>query len=182
MPYSKDICETVAFESFLSLRPELYILNMPAKSVSSWISALNKLPIDTLHIYDPSGKRPHRSWMSCIEPNVTAYVDLRYWSDDGHNWYFSLGLPSVETHIYVVKVLYSSWADSKHTAIYFSCPLFDTAGDRASTYDVFAYGSRTALDPASMLLVDESLAVRFPEILPKSSRARLLRRYKAMGK
>ena len=138
------------------------------------------MPIDQLHIYDPTGKRPHRPWSSLIQPSTVVYVDLRYWSDDGHNWYFSLQLPLTNTHIYVVPVRYTSWADSTHTTIYFSCPLFDTSGDCASTYDVFAYGSRTAFNPDSMVLVDEALTVKFPEILPSASRARLLRRYKLM--
>ena len=177
--YSPDIYETAAFASFVSTRPELYILTVPTKSAASWIAALNKVAIDQLHVYDPAGKRPHRPWMTHMQPGVTVYIDLRYWSDDGHNWYFSLDLPQINTHVYVVMVTFSSWANSKHTSIYFSCPLFDTSGDCMSTYDVFAYGSRTVFNPDSMLLVDATLAVAHPEILPKASRARLLRRYKS---
>jgi hypothetical protein len=180
VPYSKDIADTAAFGLLISSRPELHILNLPTKSVSSWITALKKVPIDQLHVYDPSGRRPHRTWASPIQPGVVAYVDLRYWSDDGHNWYFSLGLPLAETHLYVVTLLYTSWADAKHTSIYFTCPLFDSSSDCANTYDVFAHGSRTAFNSDTMVLVDEALAVAYPEILPKSSRTRLLRRYKTM--
>ena len=177
--YSPDIYETAAFASFVSTRPELYILTIPTKSAASWIAALNKVAIDQLHVYDPAGKRPHRPWMTHLQPGVSVYIDLRYWSDDGHNWYFSLDLPQINTHVYVVMVMFSSWANSKHTSIYFSCPLFDTSGDCMSTYDEFAYGSRTVFNPDSMLLVDATLAVAYPEILPKASRARLLRRYKS---
>jgi hypothetical protein len=179
LPYSKDIYETVLFSDFVGLHPELYILNLPTATVAKFITYVKTQDISVLHLPDPSGRRPIRSWMEPIAPGVTAYVDLRYWSDDGHNWYFELGLPHALTHIYVVPITYESWGPRNRT-IRFDCPLFEYS-DTFNAYQVFAYGSYTIFKPSRMILVDLDLATEFPEILPADSRARILKPYRALG-
>jgi hypothetical protein len=174
LPYTKDLYETLPFSEFVARHSELYVLNLPTSSVSKFITYVKTQPISELHLPDPSGRRPTRSWMDPIAPGVTAYVDLRYWSDDGHNWYFELGLPSALTHIYVVPITYESWGP-RNRSIKFDCPLFDYA-DSFNSYQVFAYGSYTIFKPSRMILVDLDLAAKFPDILPADVRARVLSR------
>jgi hypothetical protein len=115
--------------------------------------------------------------MNPIAPGVTAYIDLRFWSDDGHNWYFELQLPHALTHSYVVPITYESWGPHKHS-IMFDCPLFDYT-DTFNAYQVFTYGSCTTFKASRMILVDLALASEYPDILPADSRARILKHYRS---
>jgi hypothetical protein len=169
----------VPFSEFVGIHPELHIMNLPTSTVAKFITYVKTQDISALHLPDPSGRRPIRSWMEPIAPGVIAYVDLRYWSDDGHNWYFELGLPHALTHIYVVPITYESWGP-RNRSIRFDCPLFDYS-DSFNTYQVFAYGSYTRFKASRMILVDLDLAAEFPEILPADSRARTLKLHRALG-
>jgi hypothetical protein len=180
LTYTRDLFETVQFNDFVSTRPELSILNLPAASVSKFITYVKSQSIADLHLPDPSGRRPTRAWMSPIALGTTAYVDLRFWSDDGHNWYFELGLPHVLTAIYVVPIIYTTWGSRQRT-VFFDCELFNYS-DSFDAYQAFAYGSWTVFNPSTMRLVDEALVCEFPEILPPDSRQSLLRKYRSSSK
>ena len=177
LPYHRDLYETVQFADFISSRPELYILTLPTSAVSKFIGYVKSLPIPTLHLPDPTARRPTRAWMDPLLIGSTVYVDLRFWSDDGHNWYFELNLPHALTAIYVVPITYTAWGSQQRT-VFFECPLFDYS-DCFNAYQVFAYGSQSRFNSATMRLVDPALVVSFPAILPSEHRARLLRKFRA---
>lgn len=125
--YSPDISTTAAFAAYCSARPELRILLVPtAKEATALYSRIKKLSIPSLSSFDPCGTAPFVPDRPTVEPGVTAYVDLRWWADDGHNWYFALPLPDVDTRPYVVPVTYLNWSPgSKQRYISVRCDLFD---------------------------------------------------------
>ena len=177
--YSPDISTTAAFVDYCSSRPELRILLIPtAQAAKQFYSRVVKLSIPSLVNLDPRGELPFFPDRPDVHPGVQAFVDLRFWSDDGHNWYFSLPLPDVITRVYVVPITYDSWVPgSQQRKISLYCPLFDESYVWNS-YEVLAYGSRLFFDSARMTLVDERLALAYPTILPSGTRKSLLRRFK----
>ena len=178
LPYHRDLYETVQFADFIASRPELYILSLPTSAVAKFITYVKSLSIPSLHLPDSTARRPTRAWMDPLLIGSTVYVDLRFWSDDGHNWYFELNLPHALTAIYVVPITYTAWGSQQRT-VFYECPLFDYS-DNFNAYQVFAYGSQSRFNSSTMILVDPALAVAYPEILPKSTRSKLLRRYKSL--
>jgi hypothetical protein len=178
LPYHRDLYETVQFADFIASRPELYILSLPTSAVAKFITYVKSLSISSLHLPDSTARRPTRAWMDPLLIGSTVYVDLRFWSDDGHNWYFELNLPHALTAIYVVPITYTAWGSQQRT-VFFECPLFDYS-DSFNAYQVFAYGSQSRFNSSTMILVDPALAIAYPDILPKSTRSKLLRRYKSL--
>jgi hypothetical protein len=179
LPYTADLYETVQFGEFILLHPELHVLALPTANVAKFITYVKSQSIADLHLPDTSGRRPTRSWMSPITLGLTVFVDLRFWSDDGHNWYFGLGLPhALSAASYVVPITYTDWGSRQRT-VAFTCELFEYS-DTFNTYQVFAHGSQSTFNPSTMILVDAALVCDFPDILPSENRARLLRKYRGL--
>ena len=50
-----------------------------------------------------------------------------------------------------------------------------------SSLEVFMYGSHTAFQEDTMIMLTEALCIRYPTIIPSHSRRHLLKRFKARG-
>ena len=82
LPYSKDIFDSVPYEEFCRMRPELLPLLHDAKTAAALMSRLNRTPITE------------------VKPGDVVYVDLRSY---GAGWYESLNLPDKDHSSYMLR-------------------------------------------------------------------------------
>jgi hypothetical protein len=150
LPWSKDIFETIQYESYCRSRPELYPLIFDAKTSLKRISELNKTPINE------------------VNPGDIALVDIRSY---GAGWYDSLPLEDKHQTTYLVEYNYIKWKSTKHLKIEVYCPTFDETFTVDHAFVKF-YGSWNEdnwVDSSfKFKLIDEAVIHKTPELLPKS--------------
>ena len=139
IPYSKDLSDTVQFESYVRkekpLTPLLYTL-------SNWKRVLCESYKEVLG----------------VSPGDRCYVDLRAWGSD---YYRLLSLPGGVK--YVVECRYVRWEGKSRKRIVLSCKLFREEFAWGA-FDVYAYG--TCFEVAEgMVLVDSKFCKLYPAVL-----------------
>jgi len=157
--WGEDLDQTIAYETFLRSRSELYLLLGSAKDQSRRHTLLRKRPIDI-----PAGTK--------------CYTDLRSWSQP---WYDALQLPQAYTTRYMVEGIYGQKRVNRglHVIDIRYEVLEETyQGDSALQADSVAlWGMNFAL-PENATLVDEAFLIRFPAVIQEDRRERLTEKYK----
>ena len=140
VPFSKEIDQLSAYETFCRSSPELRILLSPASAVKKMVNSSNKEQITTFSISD------------------TAYLNIRLF---GANWYNDLPLANKHTSVYRIKCFCVSF-QKQNTVLIITVPLWKREY-QITSYEVYAYLS-TSLNPGDVL-VDSSLAKEHPLLL-----------------
>lgn len=152
LPWSKDLFETVQYETYCRSRPELYPLIFDFKTAQQRIRDINKSPI------------------TLVQPGDIRLVDLRCY---GHGWYQSLQLEDKDHINYLLEYQYIKWKSRQHLKIEVLCPIFNEVFV-VDHYFVFSYGSWTEDDwlnrGLKYKIVDEALIRKYPELLPNKSK------------
>jgi hypothetical protein len=145
LPWSRELFDTEAYETFCRSRAELAPLIHDAEDAKKLVAQTNKTPIIE------------------VQPGDTVYVDLRSY---GATWYASRTLPDLFHKRYLLEYTYTKWADKRHLRIWCECPLFGEEW-RVDHDFVRRYGANlTAPDPedAHSVLVDEAVLQAHPDI------------------
>jgi hypothetical protein len=152
LPWSKDLFETIQYETYCRSRPELYPLIFDFKTAQQRIRDFNKSPIIS------------------IQPGDTRLVDLRCY---GYGWYQTLPLEDKDHINYLLEYQYIKWKSRQHLKIEVLCPVFNEVFI-VDHYFVFSYGSWTEDDwsnrDLTYKIVDEALIRKYPELLPNKSK------------
>ena len=159
LPYSKDIDQTVHYETLCRTRHDLWPLLYTTTVLKEELKRL-KQPI-TMFNHFPT----------------TIYVDLRAFGDS--KWYDSLNLPDGHGSIFVFECEVSNFADAhtkKQVRLFY--PLIEL---RESVNNVWlhTWGRYPNLQP-TLQLIDANFATTYPQILEPRSRTRLVRKWKSM--
>jgi hypothetical protein len=155
LPYSRDLSDSLPFETYCRSNFELYPLLFTAAAAKTWIKEINQKPITE------------------IKPGDTAYVNLRSY---GSAWYDALQLPSQPGRRYVIAYKYGSFSNSSKRKIHCSTAVFDESFV-VDHFFIFSYGQTTTFDSSFMVLIDAKFVLQFPQVLPEQRRAKLLARY-----
>lgn len=121
--------------------------------------------------------RMKKDVIDTVQPGDTVYVSLRSY---GASFYNALtDISDRYDKDYVVEYKYIKWANSKHTRIEVYCEVFEETFPEEDLVFVTLYGSNKLFDALTMVLVDSSVIVQYPDILPNSkSKQALLRKHK----
>jgi hypothetical protein len=166
-PMNTDLTLTIAFENYCESQPALRRLLMTKKLEGKYIRDITKTPIDKLEAYKVFGSSQANISAVRIGPGVSAYVDLRTWSDPSLTWYYKIGLPDPDRTLYLVAMHYLNWASDSHLSISVEWPIFQSTSSGHSTVDsywVFCYGSRLSV-PDKAVLVDKAFVKQYPKVL-----------------
>jgi hypothetical protein len=155
LPYSRDLSDSLPFETYCRNNFELYPLLFTAAAAKVWMKDFNLKPIVE------------------NKPGDTAYVDLRSY---GSAWYDGLQLPYKIGQRYVIKYEYGAFENPSKRKIKCSNTVFDESFV-VDHFFVFAYGQTKNFDSSFMVLIDASFVLRFPQVLPDNRRQELLARY-----
>jgi hypothetical protein len=127
MIWSKDLFDTVQYETFCRSLPQLFPLITLLKESLSLIKDINTTPI------------------TCIAPLTTVYMDIRAF---GAGWYDGMNFPDAYSTSYIVKLTYTAWHNLSHTRITASIPCLKLVWDRRSSVNHFfvkSWGSQRDL-------------------------------------
>ena len=110
--------------------------------------------------------------ITAIALHDIVFVDLRCY---GYDWYASLNLPDHDHLDYVVAYTYVKWKGAAlpnggHNRVEAWCPIFKEHWQNANALDnyfVYAWGSKTILDPTHMVLIDPAFLVQYPQVWPQ---------------
>jgi hypothetical protein len=155
LPYSRDLSDSLPFETFCRNHHELYPLLLTATAAKTWIKDFNTKPITE------------------IRPGDTVYVDLRSY---GSAWYDALQLPYKIGQRYVIKYKYGPFQTQSKRKINCSNTVFDESFV-VDHFFVFAYGQAKTFNSSFMTLIDASFVLEYPQVLPDNRRDELLARY-----
>ena len=159
LPYSKDLEQTTHFETLCRLRHDLWPLLYTTAVLKSELQILRK----------PISPFPSFPWF--------MYVDLRAFGDT--EWYEQLPLPDSYHSIFVYECQIINFADPKtKKKVQLFYPLIDLQENVDNSW-LHSWGRYTTLQPP-MQLIDAKFASTYSQILEPRSRARLLRKFKAM--
>ena len=150
VPWSNDIVETVQFLDYVrdSSNLELYHLQFDSNMAKKFAQQINKQPI------------------TAVKPGSDTYfINLRTW---GEKWYQDLQLPDMYHIKYVMEVQYVKWGNKERTKIICKSLLTGEVYRAESHWWVFAYGTYNSFDNATMVLVDDEFASKYPAILPQT--------------
>lgn len=154
IPYSKDLYDSLPYEHYCRSHPELQFLIYP------YAEQLRR------------ERETKGAKITAVKPGDKVYVDLRSY---GATWYQSLPLPDKDHKKYVLEYIYGRRiSDSKIKA---ECVLFQEVFTVDNLF-VVQYGSIFTLQP-EMILIDMSLCLKIPELLPDNNRNRLLKIFKS---
>jgi hypothetical protein len=141
LPHSKDLSDTVQFESYVRkhrpLTPLLYTLR-------TWVKILKESFQTVRDVF----------------PGEECFVDLRAW---GYGYFVALMLP-VTSKTYVVRCRYLRWNDARHKGIVLSSEIFASKFVWDS-FSAYAYGMEKLFDANVMVLVDERFCCNYPLVL-----------------
>ena len=150
--FSDDLFKTVQYEDYCASKPMLWRLLLTVEQSNAEAARKNKLPIAE------------------VVPGDIVYVDLRFYGADpqepGENWYRFLSLPNLDFETYVVPFTYVKFLQ-KNKRISVKC---DIMGD-TFTWDhctVSEWGTVKVFNSSTMILVDEALVTKHPDIIAKS--------------
>jgi hypothetical protein len=155
LPFSRDIADTVSFESYCRTNFELHPLLFPANAAKQWIKELNARPITE------------------VVPGDTVFVNLQSY---GATWYQSLQLPFRSGQRYVISYTYGPFINKSKLKIRCSNVIFDETFV-VDHHFVFAYGQVKTFNSSFMVLIDAKFVLEFPQVLPDKSRAEILARH-----
>jgi hypothetical protein len=141
--WSPDIqCE--AWYSFCEARPHLYHLTLESTLAKKFCSEQRKLDITS------------------VQPGDTVYVDIRFFGDD---WYESIALPDWQTTLYLLEFRYTHWYHQRSKKKISGKFVLNDQSFGLDTYQVFAWGTRRDPSGPNIIVIDQFLADRHPEIL-----------------
>ena len=139
--YSKDLSINTTFINYCQSIPCLKHLNLNAKEAEKSLNKITKTPIDPTLL------------------NKTIYLDLRIYSD---SWFESRNLPESFTKKYVVEAKYTK-LNKKDNIIDIHVPIFpDTI--KFNNLIIQWYGLDFDFDKKNMILIDENLIKKYPQI------------------
>jgi hypothetical protein len=159
LPYSRDVSDTLPFETYCRSNFELYPLLFTVNVAKTWIKELNQKPIDE------------------IVPGDIVYVNLRSY---GAAWYDALNLPFIAGQRYVIAYTYGPFLSKSKSKIRCSNTVFDESFV-VDHHFVFSYGQVKTFDSSFMVLVNAKFVLRFPQVLPDNRRHELLARYQHLN-
>jgi hypothetical protein len=159
LPYSRDVSDTLPFETYCRSNFELYPLLFTVNVAKTWIKELNQKPIDE------------------IVPGDIVYVNLRSY---GAAWYDALNLPFIAGQRYVIAYTYGPFLSKSKSKIRCSNAVFDESFV-VDHHFVFSYGQVKTFDSSFMVLVNAKFVLRFPQVLPDNRRHELLARYQHLN-
>jgi hypothetical protein len=139
--YSKDLSINSTFISYYSKTPCLQHLSMTSKEAEKTLSKITKEPIDPTLI------------------GRTIYLDLRIYSDP---WFQALNLPNSFITKYVVQATYTK-LHKQQNIIDVHIPIFPDLV-KFNNLVVKWYGLDFDFDNNKMILVDENLIKKYPQI------------------
>ena len=150
--FSDDLFKTVQYGDYCASKPMLWRLLFTVEQSKQEAVRRNKLPITE------------------VVPGDSVYVDLRFYGADpevpGENWYRFLSLPDLDFKTYVVQFEYVKLLQ-RNRRITMKC---DIMGD-IFTWDhctVMEWGTSKIFDSSTMVLVDENLVKKHPDIVDRS--------------
>jgi hypothetical protein len=160
LPYSKDIADTAAFETFVRSRPELFPLIYSAAIASRRVASLRQQVLES------------------IQPGDRVFVHLRSF---GQAWYRTLSLPDLAHIDYFLEHKYTSWSNRKHTRIKLLCILTEEEFEVDQVF-VQCYGTLRSLDTSDThVILTRKHALAHPDILPAPFRDKLLRKFRSFA-
>lgn len=142
LPWSKDLFDTVQYETFCREHSELRPLLVPAATATRERKALISTQISEVNEGD------------------IVYVDLRTY---GAGWYATLPLPDKDRRTYYLQYVYGKFASSR-TRIRCFCPVFDEQYVVDRDF-VQRYGVNRKL-PLGGILIDAAFLGQYPLLLP----------------
>ena len=154
--YKPDLVSNAQYQQFVDSTPALFPLRFNTTDLVRMVKMMRMQPITTVDVGD------------------TVYVDLRFIK--GCAVFDQLELPDSYFTIYVCECQYVRWVGRGHLKLEAKCLVLDVFCRNWDSLDVYMFGSTKTLLP-SMTLVNEQLCVRFPDILEKHNRTKLLRKY-----
>jgi hypothetical protein len=155
LPYSRDLSDTLPFESYCRCNFELHALLFAANAAKQWIKEINARPITE------------------IVPGDTVFVNLQSY---GAAWYQSLQLPFRPGQRYVIPYKYGPFINNSKVRIRCSNAIFDETFI-VDHHFVFSYGQLKSFNSSFMTLIDAAFVLLFPQVLPDNRRDELLDRY-----
>ena len=143
LPWSPDLlCEE--YYKFCESRPYLFHLTLDTRMAKKWKTQLNRQDI------------------SAVKPGDLVYLDLRFFGDA---WYESLQLPDFDTTSYVMEMRYTKWYHkSSKRKITGNLILLTQHSYSLDGYLVHCWGSVKVFDPSTMVLVNDDMIKRYPNI------------------
>lgn len=144
LPWSKDVSDTVQFETFCNANAELRILLLPANRVNRYLADINRQPITE------------------VSPGDTVYVDLRTYQAA---WYDELPFSDKYTRKYVLEYKYLRMKYND-TRVLMYCPVFNEEFWVKRDF-VLRYGLIRE-KPANAILVDKAFADANPAVKPSN--------------
>jgi hypothetical protein len=158
LPYSKDIADTIAFETFVRSRPELFPLVYSAAIASRRVASLRQQAIDS------------------IGPGDTIFVNLRSF---GQVWYKTLSLPDLAHVDYYLEHKFTKWSNRKHTRIKLECLLTEEEFVVDQVF-VQCYGNIRSLESSDKhVILTWQHALDHSDILPAPFRDKLLQKFRS---
>ena len=104
----------------------------------------------------------NRQDISAVKPGDLVYLDLRFFGDA---WYESLQLPDFDTTSYVMEMRYTKWYHkSSKRKITGNLILLTQHSYSLDGYLVHCWGSVKVFDPSTMVLVNDDMIKRYPNI------------------
>lgn len=146
VPWSKDLFDSVPYETFCRSRPALAPLIYNTQEAQQRMVKINSTPITE------------------VQPGQAVYVDLR--SRGNAAWYHSIGLPDPDRLTYVLPCIYQRWLGRQQRKLQLSCEVTKEVFP-VDHYFVQRYGLVTIFNPQTMVKVDQALCKKFPQILPQ---------------
>ena len=168
LDWSPDLDATVQYGDYVQQHSSLFALRAP--TAAQGLAAVQ-------------AKKKEK--ITAVQPGFTALVDIRSYDSETSmiSFYDQLQLPYAYTKKYVVKYIYTGWANAEHTRINAECSVLQETykGKHAlNNYFVYTYGSlaEADFDPETMVLVDEEFLVQYPQLIAEPNRDKLVKLYK----
>lgn len=147
--YTDDLFKSIPYADYCASKPMLWRLLYTVTESEKMAKLKNKSPIVE------------------VKPGDVVYVDLRFYgankNDSGENWYRFLSLPDLDFKTYVVEFKYGQFSSNKRR-ISASCEVMRDM----FTWDhctVLEWGTEKNFDSDKMVLVDQGVVQKHPDIL-----------------
>ena len=150
LPWSRDLFDSIPYETYCLSQPCLFLLVHPAKQATTMCERIRKSDI------------------TAVSPDTVVFLDLRAF---GSHWYQTLSLPELHTHTYYVEAVYLDWFNGKK-GLTLRVPVLRDLVRKVDALFVHMYGSQREPPAQNATLVTALLLSRHPDIIPKSIKSR----------
>ena len=143
VPWTYDLFQCVAYETFCKSKPHLFHLTMDTGMADKFRNDFRKKDITT------------------VKPGDTVFIDLRFFTDA---WFEELNLPDSDLYAYVMEFKYTHWYHKKSKRKISGIFTLNKKSYALDGYLTYAWGEQKHFDETNMILVTKDIADKFPSI------------------